>query len=274
LFQHGWYTRERGNQNGTLSSKISAIRWNHRALVGYEPETDAGHALLMQALKRLSKPVAKKYPLTARMLRGNFGLLDLSQSGHQLVWGLLLIGYLFLLRRGEFLKVDGKWEKYVFLFGDAQFYDENEEPRKARRATMVGIVLRGGKKNQFGRNEIRYQFETGVPLLCPLRGFSWIRIANRAHKTQPWEPIARLGPNRGVENGDIVQLLKVVATTLGLNAADYSTHSIRIGRSTALLNGGTHPLVIKLPGRWLSDCYDSYPVLTSKGTVGTSKLMC
>jgi hypothetical protein len=41
--------------------------------------------------------------------------------------------------------------------------------------------------------------------------------------------MARLGPNRGVQNGHIVQLLKEVATTLGLNAANYSTHSIRIG---------------------------------------------
>jgi hypothetical protein len=42
LFLYGWNTRERGNQHGTIKSKISAIRWHHRALVGYEPETDAG----------------------------------------------------------------------------------------------------------------------------------------------------------------------------------------------------------------------------------------
>ncbi len=94
----------------------------------------------------------------------------------------------------------------------------------------------------------------------PGAGLAWIRIANRAHKTQPWEPIARLGPNRGVENGHIVQLLKEVATTLGLNAANYSTHSIRIGGSTALLNSGANPLVIKLLGRWLPDCYQPYRV--------------
>jgi hypothetical protein len=127
---NGWNTRERGNQHGTIASKIWAIRWHHRALVGYEPDTDAGHALLMQALKRLPIPVAKMHPLIARMFRGTFGLLDMSQSGHQLVWGLLLIGYFFLLCRGGFLKVDGKWEKYVLLFGDAQFYDENEDLAK------------------------------------------------------------------------------------------------------------------------------------------------
>jgi hypothetical protein len=99
------------------------------------------------------------------MLRGIFGLLDMSQSGHQLVWHLLLIGYFFLLHRCEFLKVDDKWEKYVLLFGDAQFYDENERPCKVRHATVLGIVLRGG-------NEIRYQFSTDNPLLCPVRGLA------------------------------------------------------------------------------------------------------
>ncbi len=137
----------------------------------------------MQALKRMSKPVAKKHPLTARMLRVIFGRLDMSQSGHQLVRGLLLIGYFFLLRRGEFLKVDDNWEKYVLLFGDAQFYDENEKPCQVRHATMVGIVLRGGKNSQFGGNEIRNQFATVDTLLCPVRGLAWIRIANRIHKT-------------------------------------------------------------------------------------------
>ncbi len=120
---------------------------------------------------------------------------------------------LFLLSRGEFVKVDGKWEQYVLLFGDAQFYNGSERPCKVRHATMVGIVLRGGKNNQFGRNEIRYQFATGDPLLCPVRGLAWIRIANGAHNTQPSEPIARAGPNLGVENGHIVHLLKEVAAT-------------------------------------------------------------
>lgn len=274
LFLHGWNAKERGNQHGTIASKISAIRWYHRALVGYEPELDAGHALLMRALKRLSKPVSKKYPLTPKMMRRIFSLLDLNQSGHQLVWGLLLIGYFFLLRRGEFLKVDGKWERYVLQFGDVQFYDAREEPCKVKHAVMIGMVLRGGKNNQFGRNEVRYQFATGDPILCPVRGLAWIRLANRTHRTKPWEPISSLREGHGVCNGHIVQLLKEVATEMGLGATNYSTHSIRIGGSTALLNSGANPLVIKVLGRWLSDCYQSYPVLTSKGTVGVSKLMC
>ncbi len=72
----------------------------------------------------------------------------------------------------------------MLLFGDAQFYDENEEPCKERRATMAGIVLRGGKNKQFGRHEIRYQFATGDPLLCPVRGLAWHEYALQTGPTR------------------------------------------------------------------------------------------
>lgn len=274
LFLHGWNTKDCGNQHGTIASKISAIRWHHRILTGYDPETDAGYPLLMRTLKRLSRPVAKKHPLTSNMLRRIFDRLDLSQSEHQLAWGLILIGYFFLLRRGEFLKVDGKWETYVLRYGDLQFYNSAEHVCKSRNATMVGLVLRGGKNNQYGRNEVRYQFATGDPVLCPVRGLAWIRLSGRIHRTRPWDPVSHIGNGRGVGNGHIVQILKHIAREMGLDERNYSTHSIRIGGSTALLNAGAQPLVIKLLGRWLSDCYQEYPVLLAKGSMGVSKLMC
>jgi hypothetical protein len=69
LFLHGWNTKERGNQHRTIASKVSAIIWHHRVLTGYEPEIDAGFSLVLRTLKRLSRPVAKKPPMTPDMLR-------------------------------------------------------------------------------------------------------------------------------------------------------------------------------------------------------------
>jgi hypothetical protein len=134
----------------------------------------------------------------AEMLRKILGLLDLSKSGGQLVRGLLLIGHFILLCRGKFLKVDGKWEKCVELFGGAQFYSSREELCQAKHVKMVGLVLSGDKSNQFVRNEIRYQFATGSAVLWPVRGLAWIHLANRIHKTNPWEPMSRIQINDGV----------------------------------------------------------------------------
>jgi hypothetical protein len=254
LFLHGWNTKERKKQHGIIASKVSAVRWYHRVLTGHEPEMDMGFLLVMRKLKWLSRPVAKKHLMTPDMLRSIYRRLDLSQSGHILLWGLFLIGYFVLLRRGEFLKVDGKSESYVLHHGYIPFYDRNEVVCKSKNAAMVGLTLRGGKNNQYVRNEIRYQNATSDPLLCPVRGLAWIRMAGRVHKTKPWEHVSKISKDHGVGNGHIIQVLKQISKGMGLDERNYSTHLIRIGGSTALLNAGARPLVIKLLGRWLSDC--------------------
>ncbi len=50
--------------------------------------------------------------------------------------------------------------------------------------------------------------------------------------------------HHGVGNAYIIEVLKLVAIELGFDEKNYSTHSIRIGVSTALLNVGAQPFVI------------------------------
>ena len=96
-FYYGMNTKNKGNQHGTIASKISAIRWRHRFLVGYEPEVDAGYRLLMRGIKCMLDPVAKKHPLTNKMLRRLHQAIDWSQPKQQMLWGAVLLAYFFLL---------------------------------------------------------------------------------------------------------------------------------------------------------------------------------
>ena len=82
------------------------------------------------------------------------------------------------------------------------------------------------------------------------------------------------GPNGGITSNLVVALMKKLAVQLGLDPKLYASHSIRIGGATVLLNAGFHPLVIKLLGRWLSNCFESYPVLLATGAMGVSTMMC
>ncbi|KAG6959469.1 hypothetical protein JG687_00008773 [Phytophthora cactorum] len=52
------------------------------------------------------------------------------------------------------------------------------------------------------------------------------------------------------------QLSRVTARAAGVPPVKYSTHSIRSGGATALVNGGAEGLVNKLLGRWMSNCYE------------------
>ena len=126
---------------------------------------------------------------------------------------------------------------------DAQFYNAKEEPCKAKHRTMVSNVSRGGKKTSM------VGMRSDTSSLPEFPRCSWIRLSIRPQRTKPWEPISKFGSSNGSGNGHEVQLLEEVATDMGLNEANYSTQSIRIGGSTALLNGGANPLVIKLLGQ-------------------------
>ena len=274
LFQFGMNKRRKGNQFGTISGKLSAVRWYHKRLVGYEPGLNASHGLLMAGIRRFSDPVLKKQPVTPYMLRHLHGMLDLTQPKHQLLWGGLLVGYFFLLRRSEYLKTEGKWYPHVLNYGNINYYDNLEQLCSWKQAASVGILLTGAKNNQYGRNELRYQHKTGDDILCPIKAVFWIRKAGKSFNTQLTDPAMSSGTTSGITSDLVVSMLRKLASSLGLNPALYSSHSIRIGGATVLLNAGCHPLVIKLLGRWLSNCFETYPVLMASGTKGVSAMMC
>jgi hypothetical protein len=54
------------------------------------------------------------------------------------------------------------------------------------------------------------------------------------------------------------KLIKMACTAIGLDASQYSGHSLRAGGCTDLFERGVDPLHIKRMGRWSSDCYEIY----------------
>ena len=143
MFKYGMNKKDEGNQHITIKGKISAIRWYHRFYTGIAPEVDEGYKLLMKGIRRLSNLTKKKHPLTSNMLRRLHGAINWQSPIQLLAWGTIVLGYFFLLRRSELLKVDGQWKHFVLRFGDAQFYDEDEKVCFVQDAVMVGIALHG-----------------------------------------------------------------------------------------------------------------------------------
>lgn len=274
LWKFGMNKRNVGNSVTTIGGKLSAVRWYHLRMLRYVPKVNAGLKLTLDGMKRFGNPVQKKHPVTAKMLRRLYDGLDLTLPKYQMLWGSALLGYFFLLRRSEYLQLDGLYYPHALMLGDLNFYDVHEELCDGNDAVMVGILLRGAKNNQYGREERRFQFSSGDDVLCPVMAVKWIRKAARHYGTSPQSPATSMGPIKGLHVATVVQHLKSVARSMGLNPANYSSHSLRIGGATALLNSQCSPLVIKLLGRWISSCFESYPVLLPAGCVGLSRLMC
>ncbi|ETI54780.1 hypothetical protein F443_02479 [Phytophthora nicotianae P1569] len=92
------------------------------------------------------------------------------------------------------------------------------------------------------------------PIICPVAPLKHIL---RAREEVADDSIFLCGETT---SADVATALKATATSAGVSAANYSTHSIRIGGATALLTGEASRLSIKLLGRWLSNCFEHYPV--------------
>ncbi len=58
--------------------------------------------------------------------------------------------------------------------------------------------------------------------------------------------------------GDFTKALQTVLSSLNVDWSLYNTHSLRIGAATTAAQKGVNPAIIKLLGRWKSNCYSLY----------------
>ncbi|ETO84379.1 hypothetical protein F444_01690 [Phytophthora nicotianae P1976] len=164
-------------------------------------------------------------------------------------------------QQSEYLFIGRKHHRYALRLGDIVFRNEAGQHVSPRQAEVVGIRLSGAKNNQLD------------VMSCDFTAAQEIKGA-RAFATQPDQPALSTGFGSGIAAEEVADTLKQAASAMGLDARLYSTHSIRIGGATELMNSGADRLVIKLMGRWLSNAFEGYPTLSAKGSRGLARLMC
>jgi hypothetical protein len=164
--------------------KIASIRWFHRRYKDTTLESSPQLELLLRGIKRLSAPRRKKKPLTPPFLRLLYRSLKLSRPRHRLLWGSIVIGYFFLLRQSEFLKI-GKTRLFFCLKTNNAFYSDDNGRRAGRKsATSVSIGLEGTKNDQYCRGAWRTMGVSGDKLLCPVKGLRHILHARKLLKCE------------------------------------------------------------------------------------------
>ncbi|OWZ16100.1 hypothetical protein PHMEG_00010151 [Phytophthora megakarya] len=257
LWRFGMNKSGTGNTYSTICSKLCAVRWFHRHTAGYDPSVNAGHAILLRGISRFTDPISKRQPITPALLRIVVRFVDLRHAWGKMLWGELLLAFFFLLHRSEYLFTGKKHHRYILRLGDLYFQDKAGRAVRPRDADVVGIRLCGAKNNQ----ERRYHNRSGDEMLCPVTAAGWIRKGVHGYSTRTDQPALSTSPGHGITANEISAILKKKAIEAGLNAKQYSTHSVRVGGVTELLNNGADRLVIKAMGRWLSNAFQEYPVL-------------
>ena len=268
LWHCGSNRSKRGNQYSTIKLKLASVRWYHRRFLGRTIDLSPRLRILLQGIKRQSNPTTKKQPITPAFLRLLRRSLNLSDPRQRLLWGSVLLGYFFLLRRSEYLKIGSTRSFYCLKSSNALFTNEKGSPADPRKATAVTIGLEGSKNDQFGRGAWRTMHKSGDRCLCPVRALHHIFAARRALKMSSHRYLCL-----DLDAKTVSQALKNTAASIGVSPSNYSTHSLRSGGATALLSGKADSLSIKLLGRWMSSCFEEYPLQSAASTVDLSRRM-
>eukprot|EP00644_Phytophthora_capsici_P013015 jgi/Phyca11/540758/estExt2_Genewise1Plus.C_PHYCAscaffold_50528 len=258
----------RGNQHSTIMLKLASVKWFHRRYRDIHIQPSPQLNMLLQGIRRLSKPKRKKQPITTAFLRLLRRNLDISRPRQRLLWGSVLIGYFFMLRRSEFLRIGRKRHFYCLKHENVFFSDNHGKPVARKHATSVTMDLDGAKNDQYGRGSWRTMHASGDRYICPLLGLYHVQTARNELQLDANPCLCGDLSTRAVSRA-----LKTTARLAGVPASDYATHSIRIGGATALVAGGADRLAIKLLGRWASNCFEEYPRLSAIASKGLARKM-
>ncbi|OWY90284.1 hypothetical protein PHMEG_00041662, partial [Phytophthora megakarya] len=193
--------------------------------------------------------------------------LDLQQPQHRLLWGSVLVGFFFLLRRSEYLWIGQARHFYCLKHQNVFFSDVEGKPTPESKATSVTIGLEGAKNDQFGRGAWRTMHASGDPVICPVIAVKHLNIARRMAAYKGRYLCGNLTA------ATMAKAFKTTAKSIVVPEANYSTHSVRIGGATALLSGQASSTAIKLLGRWISNCFEQYPTQSAISTSTLSRRM-
>ena len=258
-------------KSGTLRLRLQAIGFFHRMQTGVNIFAKMPRiSLFLKGVLRGEGPPERKIPATVDHLLNAHRSLNMQDRNHQILWGVILVAWYFMLRRSEYLQ-EGSPKRDTQATGSRRpLMDGDLLARYEKRYTHWGgpvdeIVahLKGSKTDWLNQGTVRSHsaLATGHPhpQLCPVRALQIIHRANPK----------RLAPGSRVgwatwANGDNIPATAITALLRLANphperaASQASLHSLRAGGATALYQATGSLDLVKRMGRWRSEAVSVY----------------
>ena len=209
---------DRGTRPSTISRRLAAIRYAHK-LAGFEPPTnsDAVRATLRGIRRSASNAPVRKEPATAERILAMVALAGGGAKGLR-DRALLLLGFAGAFRRSELVALD---------IGDVEFCDGG-----------LRVRIRKSKTDQEGLGATIAIVPGSIA--CPVQATrEWIEETGITEGPL-FRPTTRRGQisNRRLSDRAVAEVVKKYARRVGLNAEDFSGHSLRSGFLTSAARRG------------------------------------
>ena len=262
----GWLM---GNKPSTIRGKLTGIRWHHLNNGLRNPCDDKFRlASVLKSLKKIRGESTGKWPVTPAQLRHLRGRLDFSNPRHVVAWAGVTVGFFLCMRTSEYLAEGYTFDPVRSLTTDKiipHLGDVVLDSLDFESADSLTVIFELSKTDQNRVGCSRTVFSTGDDL-CPIEAHKALRRLREGN----WSSgAAAMGDGSGwVMNRDVMTaILKATAVDLGLDGADFATHSLRIGGATTMAATGLYTDdEIRRFGRWKSDCWRRY-VYAARGCV-------
>lgn len=251
----------------SIKNYLSAVRHLH-VRNGFELDLKKFLRLQMvlKGIKR-SQGSGKKIrlPITIHHLQLFYYFLAIpSTANHDslMLWAAMTLAFFGFLRLGE-LTCNTKFSKDLHLtYENISFFPNEHTPQ------YISVYIKASKTDPFRAGQSIIIGKTGLAV-CPVTAMGKFLSVRR---NSPG-PLFRYLSGKPLTKASLTAETRSLLSMAGFNCAHYAGHSYRIGAATTAAAANVPSWLIKVLGRWSSDCFERYVKVSNSVLSGVSAKM-
>ena len=237
----------------SISCYMNVIRVMHLEAGHQNPLLDNWNlSLVIRGIRRdHNKPAKVKLPITPDILSAIYTKLDFSKPIMSSFWAACLVGFFSFFRKSTLLPKSLNHDCKTELCRQDILFTE----------CAVIINVKHTKTLQFHDRLLQVPLPQIVgSVLCPVMAIK--NLMDLSQDIPPYAPLfsypTQLGRYSCLTHVVFVKILRLVLSSCGLPANEYSGHSFRRGGASFAFSSGVPTELIKSQGDWKSSAYERY----------------
>lgn len=253
----------------TVKLYLVAVQDLHREL-NYPLRISLMHRLqkVLTGIKRLSSTrKLDRFPITIPVLANIHSYLQPDHSDcldHVMLWAAFTLAFFGFLRSSEFT-CNAPFDPAVHLTAqDITFVPDSQSP------THILVKIKQSKTDPF-RQGHTLTIAKSTSNICSVMAMKDYILQAQPPACRPLFSFSKSG--KWLTRTSLTKELRTILQHCGLPASKFYSHSFRIGAATTAAQAGLPPWLIKVLGRWSSDCYEQYIRTPQTSILAVPKLL-
>lgn len=242
----------RSVQHSTIKNYLSAIKYYHSSNgVALDLTKFLRLQLLLRGIKRTQGVTSKvRRPITLHLLNLFFCLLNIQCTDSidcLMIWAAMTLAFFGFMRIGE-LTCNSKFDEKLHLMPSDITFMPNDSPR------FMLVRLKVSKTDPFRKGQTIVIGKSNSKL-CPISAMKTYFLSTTRRSDGP---LFVYSSGAYLTRPKLTSETRLLLAKGGLDSSEYAGHSFRIGAATSAAAANLPPWLIKVLGRWSSDCFERY----------------